>query len=54
MNIWQLINLIINQLINDPLSRVRRAALGSSYEYNSEEAETGPWEQWGQPSQCSR
>ena len=36
------------------VARVKRQAGLNSYEFNSEETESGPWEEWGQPSACSR
>ena len=32
----------------------RQLGGGPFYEYNSDETESGPWEEWGQPSVCSR
>ena len=36
------------------VARVKRQAGVQTYEFNSEETESGPWEEWGQPSACSR
>ena len=36
------------------MARYKRQAGIETYEYNSDEEESGPWEEWGQPSTCSR
>ena len=36
------------------LARAKRQAGLQTFEYNSEDADQGPWEEWGPPSPCSR
>ena len=36
------------------LARTRRQAGVETYEYDSDEPESGDWEDWGPPSPCSR
>ena len=36
------------------VARNKRQAGVETYEYNSDETESGPWGDWGQPSLCSR
>lgn len=36
------------------LARLKRQAGELTYEYDSDEEESGPWDEWGPPSSCSR
>ena len=36
------------------VARYKRQAGIESYEYNSDDPEQGPWQDWGPPSTCSR
>ena len=36
------------------VARIKRQAGIQTYDFNSDEAESGPWEEWGLPGACSR
>ena len=36
------------------LARIKRQAGELTYEYDSDEEDSGPWDEWGSPSSCSR
>ena len=36
------------------VARSKRQAGVQTYEYDSDDVESGPWDDWGQPTACSR